>query len=87
MYDDVYYRPIALANYIIENKTTIRACAKHFNMAKSTVHFDLKNKLKNLDKTLYMEVRQILKENFEEKHLRGGEATRLKYLEKNERTI
>lgn len=84
MYTDIDYRAIKLAEYIAENKCTIRSCAKHFNMAKSTVHFDLKNRLKHLDRELYYKVREILNENFIEKHLRGGEATRIKYLDKHE---
>lgn len=80
MYSDVYVRAIEFANYIISNKTTIRATAKKFNIAKSTVHYDLKFRLKNYNKQLYNQVREVLKTNFEEKHIRGGLATRRKYL-------
>ncbi|MBQ8430970.1 MAG: sporulation transcriptional regulator SpoIIID [Clostridia bacterium] len=81
----MYYQEIAdrtkeFANFIIENKSTIRACAKHFNISKSTVHYYLKYKLINIDRNLYYELRQVLETNFMEKHLRGGEITRQKYI-------
>lgn len=84
MYSDIDDRVLKIAEYIVENKCTIRACAKHFGMAKSTVHLDLKNRLKALDMELYLKIRKILNENFIEKHIRGGEATRIKYLDKSE---
>jgi len=80
MYQDVYKRTIEYAYYIVENGATIRATAKKFGVAKSTVHYDLKNRLKYYDKDLYLKVREILHNNFEEKHIRGGMATKQKYL-------
>ena len=73
-------RVIDFANYIIENNCTIRSCARHFNVAKSTVHFDLKYRLNKISKSLYNQVKEILVKNFNEKHIRGGESTRQKYL-------
>lgn len=70
---------IMMAHYILENKTTIRATAKAFNTPKSTVHHELNTKLKYLNKNLYNQVKKLLKENFETKHIHGGESTRLKY--------
>lgn len=70
--------------YIIENNATIRATAKRFGVAKSTVHYDLKNRLKYCDNDLYKRVKEILKNNFEEKHIRGGMATKQKYLNEKE---
>ena len=81
MYEDVYLRTIEYAYYIIENNSTIRATAQKFGVAKSTVHYDLKNRLKYYDKNLYLKVKQILENNFNEKHIRGGLATRQKYLQ------
>ena len=84
MYDDVYARTIEYARYIVDNDATIRATASRFGVAKSTVHYDLKNRLKYYDENLYLQVRQILQNNFEEKHIRGGLATRQKYLREKE---
>ena len=71
-----------LAQYVIETGATVRACAGHFGISKSTVHKDLTSKLKYINKNLYKEVRKILCLNKSERHLRGGEATRRKYLYK-----
>ena len=71
------------AKYIIKNKSTIRKTAKIYGVGKSTVHNEVSNKLQFINKRLYRKVQKILAKNFKEKHLRGGEATRLKYLEKN----
>jgi len=84
MYDDVYLRTIDFALYIIDNNATIRQTARNFNIAKSTVHYDLKNRLKLYDRGLYLRVKQILQNNFNEKHLRGGFATKQKYLNEKE---
>lgn len=79
MYSDYNSRPLELANYILENQTTIRATAKAFGIPKSTVHHDLSVKLKYINYSLYLEVKKLLDENFSIKHLHGGESTRLKY--------
>lgn len=67
------------ARHIIDNNTTIRKTASFFNISKSTVHNDVSNKLKKINANLYQQVQKILKINFNEKHLRGGEATRQLY--------
>lgn len=77
-----FSRPEILAGFIIENKSTIRATAEVFGYSKSLVHNDVSNKLKKINSGLYKEVKEILNKNFEEKHLRGGEATKNKYLKK-----
>lgn len=71
-----------LAEYVIETKDTVRATAKHFGISKSTVHKDLSQKLKFFNPRLYSEVKEILEINKSLRHLRGGEATRQKYLNK-----
>lgn len=71
-----------LACYIIDNNSTIRQTAKWFGYSKSTVHNDVSNRLKKIDYSLYKRVNKILKINFEEKHIRGGESTKNKYLKK-----
>ena len=71
-----------LADYLIENSATVRNTAQHFGISKSTVHKDLTSKLKYINHRLYTEVKGILEINKSERHLRGGEATRRKYLAK-----
>ncbi len=68
-----------MANYILEHKTTIRTTAQAYNIPKSTVHHNLSHKLKFIDYPLYKLVKKHLEENFQIKHIHGGEATRLKY--------
>ena len=69
-----------LAQYIIENRTTVRAAAQKFGISKSTVHKDITEKLKHINPALHEEVGKLLATNKSERHLRGGEATRQKFL-------
>lgn len=69
-----------LAEYVIETKATVRSAAMHFGVSKSTVHKDLTYKLRYINPGLYKEVKEILEINKSQRHLRGGEATRKKYL-------
>lgn len=75
-----------LAEYVIETRATVRATAKHFGISKSTVHKDLAQKLKYYNKPLFIEVKRILDINKSERHIRGGEATRKKYLNCQKKT-
>lgn len=79
MKTDIERRAIELAEYIIENKTTVRAAAKKYGISKSTVHKDMTDRLSGIDGELYSQVRQVLETNKAERHLRGGAATRRKY--------
>ena len=72
-------RAAALALYLIENRTTVRAAAKKFGISKSTVHKDLSERLPVYNRTLYLQVKEILEENKAQRHIRGGLATRSKY--------
>ena len=72
-------RAAALALYLIENRTTVRAAAKKFGISKSTVHKDLSERLPVYNRTLYLPVKEILEENKAQRHIRGGLATRRKY--------
>lgn len=72
-------RACDLAAWIIENRGTVRAAARHFGVSKSTVHKDVTIRLKECDRNLYREVKTILDRNKAERHLRGGEATKQKY--------
>ena len=62
------------------NKATVRAAAKEFGISKSTVHKDLSQRLETVDPVLYEKVRRVLDKNKAERHIRGGLATRRKYL-------
>lgn len=77
-------RAITLARYIIETKDTVRSTAKKFGVSKSTVHKDVSDRLLKINPILAKEVREILDENKAERHLRGGMATKLKYLKEKE---
>ena len=79
MWDYISKRVIKEAQYIIETNSTVRATAEHFNISKSTVHKDVTERLKEIDKQLYKEVRKVLNINLAERHIRGGEATKNKY--------
>lgn len=73
-------RAILLAQYIIKTKATVRRTAMVFNISKSTVHNDVSRRLKYIDIGLYNQVKLVLESNFNEKHIRGGLATKNKYL-------
>lgn len=79
MHTNIEERACDLAVYIIENKATVRAAAKQFNISKSTVHKDLTERLKIVNPALYKQVRELLDINKAERHIRGGMATRRKY--------
>lgn len=73
-------RCVLLGEYIVEHRATVRACAKEFGISKSTVHKDVSVKLKKVNPGLYQQVKEILEINKSERHIRGGQATKLKYL-------
>lgn len=75
-------RTIELANYIVKNKCTVREAAKKFGISKSTVHKDITERLIKINGILANEVREVLLENKQERHIRGGCATREKYKRK-----
>ena len=73
-------RAIEIAHYIIDSKDTVRGAAKKFNISKSTVHKDVSERLKRINPSLAKQVRLILEENKAERHIRGGMATKMKYI-------
>ena len=79
MTDTIEKRACKLAVYMIETGATVRAAAQHFGISKSTVHKDLSHRLKHINGPLYVQVRQILDVNKQERHIRGGMATKRKY--------
>ncbi len=72
-------RAAELGSYIINNNATVRMAAKEFNISKSTVHKDVTERLKKSNLSLYKEVSKVLQKNKQERHIRGGIATRKKY--------
>jgi len=80
MKDYIEQRTIELAHYIIENKATVRDAAKKFGISKSTVHKDVTERLCRINRSLAKDTRKILEENKSERHIRGGLATRQKYM-------
>ena len=82
MWEYMERRARSAAEYILETNATVRACAEHFDTSKSTVHKDVTERLAELDPGLYAAVRAVLDKNLRERHLRGGESTRRKFLER-----
>ena len=80
MKDYIEERATGLARYIIENHATVRQTAKKFGISKSTVHKDVTERLLQINPSLAHEARKILDVNKQERHIRGGLATREKYL-------
>ena len=79
MCEDIIERVIKEAEYISETGATVRSTAKVFHFSKSTVHKDVTERLKSIDKELFNKVKKVLKINLAERHIRGGQATKLKY--------
>ena len=82
MWDYMERRARSCAEYILSTGATVRACANHFGISKSTVHKDVAERLKDSDAELYAAVRKVLDKNLSERHIRGGIATRNKYRRK-----
>lgn len=79
MRETVEERAVELGEYILENKTTVRAAAKRFHISKSTVHKDVTSRLQEVNPQLYDQVKEVLAVNKAQRHIRGGQATREKY--------
>lgn len=82
MCEDIIDRVIKEAEYIAKTGATVRATAKVFHFSKSTVHKDVTERLFELNRELYAKVKKVLEKNLAERHVRGGEATRQKYIKK-----
>ena len=80
MKDYIEERAIDIANYIIDCSATVRQTAKQFGISKSTVHKDVTERLAQINPSLAKEARKVLDVNKSERHIRGGMATREKYL-------
>lgn len=84
MHDYIKERTIKIARYIVETKKTVRVIAKEFGVSKSTVHKDLTERLPVVNPELYKEVKYVLDHHKSIRHIRGGEATRIKYRKESE---
>lgn len=85
MKDYIEERVLELAHYIISTNSTVRAAAKKFRVSKSTVHKDVTERLQELNPGLAVEVKDVLESNKAERHLRGGMATKEKYMHAKEK--
>ena len=82
MKDYIEERVLQISAYIIENNATVRQAAKQFGVSKSTVHKDAGERIGYINPALAKEVRKVLEQNKCERHIRGGLATKEKYLQK-----
>ncbi len=80
MREDINERAITFGKHICDSGNTVRQTAFIFGTSKSTVHYDVSHRLKKIDFNLYKKVNKILEKNFSEKHIRGGNSTKNKYL-------
>jgi len=85
MNDYIWQRVIDIANYVLSTGDTVRSVAEVFGVSKSTVHKDLTERLYQINPGLAEQVRVVLENNKAERHLRGGEATRKKYRQEQEK--
>ena len=76
-------RCVILGTYIVENRATVRQAAARYGISKSTVHKDVTEALLRVNRALYDEVAKVLEQNKNERHLRGGEATRQRHLSRS----
>ena len=79
MREEVRLRVMQAAEHILETGSTVRACALSFGVSKTTIHKDMRERLPRMDADLSRRVDAVLQRNLQERHLRGGEATRRKY--------
>ena len=84
MREEVRLRVMQAAEHILETGATVRACAGKFGVSKTTIHKDMRERLPKMDADLSRRVYAVLQRNLQERHLRGGEATRRKYSELRE---
>ena len=83
MFRDNEIRCIEIGKYIVETKATVRQAAEVFSVSKSTVHIDVTKRLSEISPALAAEVYEVLQENKAERHIRGGLATKQKYMKLN----
>ena len=82
MWESIFEHSVAEAMFMLETGCTVRTCAAKFGVSKSTVHKDVTERLQQFDPALCAQVRGVLRVNLQERHIRGGNATRCKYCKK-----
>lgn len=87
MKEYIELRCVMLADYICAHKATVRDTSKVFGVSKSTVHKDVTSRLIEVDYLKYLEVKEVLDFNLKERHIRGGDATREKYIKMHENNL
>jgi len=87
MQDHIQKRVMQISNYILESGSTVRATAGVFGVSKSTVHKDITERLPLINEMIAAKVRDILENNKAERHIRGGEATKQKYIQQKKESI
>lgn len=83
--EELNLRAIRLGEYMVAQRATVRSTAKHFGISKSTVHKDISTKLPQLAPSLSEEVQGVITQNKQERHIRGGLATKQKYEQRKEK--
>lgn len=83
MKEEVRRRVLQAAEHILDTGATVRACARKYGVSKTTIHKDMRQRLPQLDPKLSARVDCVLRENLSQRHVRGGEATRIKYLKRS----
>jgi putative DeoR family transcriptional regulator (stage III sporulation protein D) len=81
---EIQIRVVDAAEFIANTGATVRTCARKFGVSKSTVHKDMRDRLPDIDSELAKQVDRVLGINRAERHIRGGQATRLKYARQRE---
>ncbi len=79
-------RAVMLGTYIVDHEATVRQAAKVFHLSKSTIHKDVSFRLLQINPTLQAQVQRVLDKNKEERHIRGGMATKNKYSQLREQS-
>lgn len=80
---EIYLRVTGAARHILATGATVRQCAERFGVSKTTIHKDMRERLPELSETMARQVDAVLRKNREERHIRGGQATREKYLRRS----
>lgn len=85
MKDYIEDRAQLIGGYMVETGATVRTCAKKFGVSKSTVHKDVTERLIKVNSKLYLGVRKVLDTNMAERHIRGGSATKARFMGKSKK--
>ncbi len=80
MDESITRRCLSVAQYMLEKRATVRQAAAAFSLSKSSVHKDMCQRLPKIDARLARQISELLEYNKAVRHLRGGEATRQRYL-------